>query len=128
MMSNAKMWVISCWMVSASLSGGRSMGRVSRPAAGLGEGEDAFGEEARVQVGLLELRPGLVEDERDGMRQLVLEPRGELLVGALQVRGDPGEVLLELGVVVDLEVGALVDPPGEGVVLDLVLAVVGDEP
>jgi hypothetical protein len=35
-------------------------------------------------------------------------------------------VLLELGVVVDLEVRALVDAPREVVVLDLVLAVVRD--
>ena len=36
-------------------------------------------------------------------------------------------MLLELGVVVDLEVRALVDAPGEVVVLDLVLAEVRDE-
>ena len=43
------------------------------------------------------------------------------------VGGEPRQVLLELGVVVDLEVRALVDAPREVVVLDLVLAVVGDE-
>jgi len=57
---------------------------------------------------------------------LVLEAGRDLQVRALEVGGEPRQVLLELGVVEDLEVGALVDAPREVVVLDLVLAVIGD--
>ncbi len=92
----------------------------------LGEGGDALGHERREQVGLLELGVGLVEDDRDRLRHLVLEAGRDLEVRALEVGGEPRQVLLELGVVVDLEVRALVDAPREVVVLDLVLAVVGD--
>jgi hypothetical protein len=69
----------------------------------------------------------LVEDERDREVDLVLQVSRDLLVGALRVGDDAPEVLLELGVVVDLEVRALVDAPGEAVVRDLVLPEVGDE-
>ena len=93
----------------------------------LGEGRHPFRDEVREQVGLLELRVGLVEDDRDRARDLVLELARDLLVAALQVRRQPAQVLLELGVVVDLEVGALVDAPLELVVADLVLAVVRHE-
>ena len=50
-----------------------------------------------------------------------------MLVGALGVAGDPLEVLLDLGVVVDLEVIRRVDVPLEVVVLDAVLVVVRHE-
>ena len=102
-------------------------GQHQAAAERLREGEHALGDEARVEVRLLELRVGLVEDRGDGVVELVLQARRELLVGALQVGDEPRQVLLELRVVVDLEVRALVDPPGEVVVLDLVLPVVGDE-
>ena len=93
----------------------------------LREGGHPFGHEAAEQVGLLELGVRLVEDDRDREVDLVLEVGGYLLVSALRVGDDPREVLLELRVVVDLEVRALVDPPREVVVVDLVLPVVRDE-
>ena len=96
-------------------------------ARGLREGGHPFGHEPPEEVGLLELRVRLVEDDRDGEVDLVLEVGRDLLVPALRVGHDPGEVLLELGVVVHLEVRALVDPPREVVVVDLVLPVVRDE-
>ena len=54
-------------------------------------------------------------------RQVVLQLGADALVGALGVRRDPLEVLLELGVVVDVEVVGLVDVPLERVVPRAVL-------
>ena len=88
----------------------------------LGEGQRRLGYEAVGQVRLLELGVGLVQHQRDRERHFVLQLGGDLLVAALGVGGDSAQVLLELRVVVDLEVRALVDAPGESVVLDLVLA------
>ena len=71
-------------------------------------------------------------------REVVLQVRADLLVGALGVAGDAFEVRLDLRVVVDLEVVGRVDVPLEVVVPDPVLAeirhvrrlgeCVGDEP
>src|SRR5207245_2003247 len=91
------------------------------------EGGHPIGNEASEEVRLLELRVRLVEDDRDRGADLVLQRGGDLLVGALGVGHHACQVLFELGVVVDLEVRALVDAPGEGVVGYLVLPVVGDE-
>ena len=91
-------------------------------AVRLGEGEHAFGQLARLDVLLLELALRLVEDERDLEREVVLQVRADLLVGALGVARDPLEVRLDLRVVVDLEVVGRVDVPLEIVVPDLVLA------
>ena len=74
----------------------------------------------------LELAARLEEDERDLEREVVLQVRADLLIRALGVAGDPFEVLLDLGVVVDLEMIGRVDLPAEVVVANLVLAVVGD--
>ena len=93
----------------------------------LGERLDALGDERGVEVRLLELGVGLVEDHRDRLRHLVLEAGRDLQVAALEVRRQAGEVLLELRVVEHLEVRALVDAPREVVVLDLVLPEVRDE-
>jgi hypothetical protein len=102
-------------------------GQHHAPAHGLREGQHPFGHEVREEVRLLELGVRLVEDERDREVDLVLQVPRDLLVRALRVGDDAPEVLLELRVVVDLEVRALVDAPGEAVVGDLVLAEVGDE-
>jgi hypothetical protein len=93
----------------------------------LGEGQHSFGHEVGEEVRLLELGVRLVEDERDREVDLVLEVPRDLLIRALGVGHDAAQVLLELGVVVDLEVRALVDAPGEAVVRDLVLPEVGNE-
>ena len=55
------------------------------------------------------------------------QPRADLLVCALRVAGDSLEVLFELRVVVDLEMVGLVDMPVETVVLDAILAPIGEE-
>ena len=73
-------------------------------AVRLGEGEDAFGQLARLDVLLLELALGLVEDERDLEGEVVLQIGADLLIRALRVGGDALEVRLDLRVVVDLEV------------------------
>ena len=50
-----------------------------------------------------------------------------LLIGAFRVAGDALEVLLDVGVVVNLEVVGGVDVPLEVVVVDVVLAEVGNK-
>ena len=93
----------------------------------LGEREHAFGQLARLDVLLLELAGRLVEDHRHLEREVVLQVRADLLVGALGVARDPFEMLLDLGVVVDLEMIGRVRVPLEVVVLDPVLVVVRHE-
>ena len=95
-------------------------------AIGLGKRQHALGQLARLDVLLLELALRLVEHERHLEREIVLEIRADLLIGALRVADDPPEMLLDLRVVVDLEVIRRVDVPLEVVVADLVFAVVGD--
>ena len=90
----------------------------------LGERADAFLGRAGDDVLLLELAAGLEEDERHLVREVVLELRAHMLIGALGVAGHPFEVRLDLGVVVDREVVGFVGPPLEVVVPHLVLAVV----
>ena len=93
----------------------------------LGEREHPFGQLARVDVLLLEFALGLEEDERNLEGEVVLEVGAHLLVGAFGVAGDPLQMLLDLGVVVDLEVIRRVDVPLEVVVFDAVLVVVRHE-
>ena len=93
-----------------------------------GERRHAFGHVALHHVLLLELALRLEDDHRHLERQVVLEVRADLLIGAFRVARDPLEVLLEFRVVVDLEVLGRVDAPLEIVVLDAVLAEIGDEP
>ena len=54
-------------------------------AVRLGEGEDAFGQLAGLDVLLLELALGLVEDERDLEGEVVLQIGADLLIRALGV-------------------------------------------
>ena len=96
-------------------------------AVGLGEGEHAFGHLGRIDVLLLELALGLVEDERDLEREIVLEVRADLLIRALGVAGDALDVLLDFRVVVNLEVIGRVRMPVEVVVVNAVLVVVRHE-
>ena len=91
-------------------------------AVRLGEGEDAFGQLARLDVLLLELALGLEEDQGNLEREVVLQVRADLLVGTLGIARDAFEMRLDLRVVVDLEVVGRVDVPLEIVVPDLVLA------
>lgn len=87
-----------------------------------GEGADPFGDEVDDDVVLLERGVGLVEDERRRLLDLEVEPSREPVVGALGERDDLLELRRVGGVVVDVEVGRMVDPPVELAVLDLVLA------
>ena len=93
----------------------------------LGERADAFLAAPGIDVLLLELAVGLEEDELHLERQVVLQVGADLLVRALGVARHALEVLLELGVVVDLEMVRRVDVPVELVVVDVVLPEVGDE-
>ena len=92
-----------------------------------GEREDAFRNFAREEVGLRELGEGLIENQRNGKGDLVLELVRHPLVSALCIAHYPAQVLFELRVVIHLEVRRTVHVPGMVVVLDLVLAVVGPE-
>ncbi len=87
----------------------------------LGEGGDELGDEAEGDVGLLELDVRPVVDEADAERDLVIEDLREARVLALGVGDDLLEMVLRLRVVVDVEVGRLVDLPVERLVGDLVL-------
>ena len=89
---------------------------------GLGEGGDELGDEGEDDVGLLEFAVGLVENHWNSKLDLVVEGLLELDVGALRVGDDLLQLRLLLGVVIDVEVGRLVDVPVEPVVGDLVLA------
>src|SRR5690606_37760571 len=85
------------------------------------EPEDALGDEARVEVRLLEVLVRRVDDEGDAFERMVPEPSRELLERFLGVgEGEPRDWLL-LGVVVDVDVFAVEDVPLEVAVLDLVL-------
>ncbi len=98
------------------------------PAVGFDEGSDAFLRGAGNDVLLLELAVGLEEDHRHLGREVVVQVRADLLIRAFRVAGDALQMLFELRVVVDLEMIRLVHLPLEGVVVDVVLAVVRDEP
>ncbi len=92
-----------------------------------GERADAFLRGAGRHVLLLELAVRLEQDQRHLEREVVLQVRTDLLVGALRVAGNPLEVLLEIRVVVDLEMVGGVDVPVEVVVMNVVLAEIGHE-
>ena len=93
----------------------------------LGEGAHAVRHRAGNDVLLLELAVRLEDDEGNEVREVVRQVGADLGVRALGVAGDALEVLLDVGVVEDLEVVGGVDVPLEVVVLDPVLAVVGEE-
>ena len=93
----------------------------------LGEGGDAVRDRARNDVLLLELAVRLEDDEGNEVGEVVGQVGADLGVRALGVAGDALQVLLHLGVVEDLEVLGRVDVPLKVVVLDTVLAVVGEE-
>ena len=90
-------------------------------AGGLGEGADALGDEVELDVVLLELGVRRVIDDRDTLRDLVVQPARQLVVGRLGHRDDLLERLALARVVVHVEVRRLVDRPVELVVDDLVL-------
>ena len=91
------------------------------------ERADSLGHRSRNDVLLLELAVGLEDDERHRERELMPEVAADFLIGALCVRRNALEVLLELGVVVDLKVVGRVNVPVELVVFDTVLPVVRNE-
>ena len=92
----------------------------------LGKRAHAFLGGAGNDVLLLELAAGLEEDQGNLEREVVLQIGADLLVRAFRISGHPLEMLLDLGVVVDLEVIGGVDVPPEVVVPDLVLAEIRD--
>jgi hypothetical protein len=92
----------------------------------LGEGTHAFLRRSGNHVLLLELAAGLEQDERNLEGEVVFQLRADLLVRAFGVASHPLQVLLDLGVVIDLEVVRRIDLPLEVVVADLVLPVVRD--
>ena len=96
-------------------------------ARGFGKRADAFLGRAGNDVLLLELAARLEEDQRNLERKIVLELGADMLVRAFSVAGDPLQVFLDFGIVVDLEMVRRVDVPLEIVVADLILAEVGDE-
>ena len=97
--------------------------RKDHPVPGrLGEGADALGDEVELDVVLLELGVRRVVDDRDALRNLVVQPARQLVVGRLGHRHDFLERVLFARVVVDVEVRRRVDVPVELVVDDLVLA------
>ncbi len=87
-----------------------------------GEGADALGDEVEDDVVLLERRVGLVEDQRRRLLDLVVELLRQVVVGALGERHHLLQQVRLLLVVVDVEMGRVVDLPVEVPVLDLVLA------
>ena len=97
-----------------------------RCARRLGEGADAFLRRARHDVLLLELAARLEQDQRDLVREVVLQLGADVLIRAFGVPGHALEMRLDLRVVVDDEVIGLVVVPVELVVADLVLAEVRD--
>ena len=91
-----------------------------------GKGTHPFLGGAGHDVLLLEFATRLEEDQRHLVREVVLELRTDVLVGALGVARHPFEMRLDFGVVVDDEVIRLVRPPLEAVVTDLILAEIRD--
>ena len=107
----------------------RLVDRHHHPLSGrLGERQHAFLRGAGRHVLLLEFAVRLEQDQRHLRpgRQVVPQIGADLLVGALGVAGDPLQMLFDLRVVVDLEMVGGVDLPLEVVVVDVVLAEVGD--
>ena len=98
-----------------------------RSRSRLGERADAFLRGAGDHVLLLELAAGLEEDERNLERQVVLQLGADVLIRAFGIAGHPFEVLLDLGVVINLEMVGGVDVPPEVRVADLVLAEIRDK-
>jgi hypothetical protein len=90
-----------------------------------GEGAHPLLRGARNDVLLLELAVGLEENHLHLEGQVVVQVGADLLVGTLRVAGNPLEMLLDFGVVVDLEVLSRVDVPLEVVVMNVVLAEIG---
>ncbi len=92
----------------------------------LGEGADAFLGGARHDVLLLELAARLEQDQRNLVREVVLQLRADMLIRAFGIPGHPLEMRLDLRVVVHDEVIRLIRVPIELVVADLVLTEVRD--
>ncbi len=103
-------------------------GKEHPPAVGFDKGSDAFLRGTGNDILLLELAVRLEEDHRHLGRKIVVQVRADLLIRAFRIAGDALQMLFELRVVVDLEMIRLVHLPLEGVVMDVVLAVVRDEP
>ena len=91
-------------------------------AGGHRERSDALRDELGDDVVLLELGVGGEGDQRDRIRDLVVEPAGELVVGGLGERSDLGQGWLDAIVEGDAEVRGRVHLPVKGVVANLVLA------
>ena len=118
---------VSSWTIEPVEQVGRLVDRQHHAVAvRLGKRADAFLRGAGDDVLLLELAARLEEDQRNLEREVVLQVGADLLIRAFGVAGDPLEMLLDLGVVVDLEMIGRVDVPPEVVVPDLVLAEVRD--
>ena len=88
----------------------------------LGKCRHAFLGGARRDVFLLELAVRLENDQRDLEREVVFQVGADVLIGAFRVARHTLEVLLDLGIVVNLEVVRRIDVPVETVVVNIVLA------
>jgi len=95
----------------------------------LGKGADAFLRRARIHVLLFELAVRLEQDQLHlgALREFVPQIGADLLIRALGVTRDPGQMLFNLRVVVDLEMIRVVDLPVESVIVNIVLPEVRDE-
>jgi hypothetical protein len=101
----------------------RHVDRQHHPVAGrLGERADALGDEVEHDVRLLERRVRGVEDQRDLLRDLVVEFLREIEVRRLRAVDHALQLIALLVIEVNVEVRGVVDVPLEGVVDDLVLA------
>ena len=90
---------------------------------GLRNSQDPFADGE--DVGLLEVGEGRIEDQRDGLGQLVLEIDADLFIRAF---GRVDDILQEariVGVKIDREMLGGIGLPGESLVVDLVFAVIG---
>jgi hypothetical protein len=92
------------------------------PLRELGESLHALGEEAGADVGLLEVLVRGIDDQRDRLRDLVLEFPLEVLIAVLGERERQAGERLLLRVIEDLHVLAAQRLPLKRVVVDLVLA------
>ena len=127
MMSNSKMCVSSCAMRPYSRSGGSSIGSSMRSRYGSANAPTpscaAPGATFCCSNSLCVLnRISGTLNERSCFRSALT-----CWYALFGVAGDPLEMLLDIGVVVDLEVVGRVDVPVEVVVVDVVLAEVRDE-
>ena len=97
--------------------------RQHHPVSGrLRERSHTLGDEVQIDVGLLERRVRRVEDERDLLRDLVVELLRQVHVRALGVVDDALQRPALLVVEVKVEMCRVIDVPVELVVDDLVLA------